>query len=348
MNRFLLTALLAFSLPSLWSASKTLDMWAIDTEGGKSLLLVSPSGQSMLVDTGFPGFNDRDANRIAEAVKDAGLTKVDVLVTTHYDSDHVGNVAQTVAKVPVDLFVDYGAQSEHGFGFDRDVAAYNAVWAKAKHLVVKPGDRIPFAGVDVLVVTANAEAIKTPVKGAGQPNPDCASVQRKTWMGKNEDVSENGHAVGMLFTFGTFKMLDLADITWNRELELMCPNNPIGTVDLLQVSHHGNDISSTPALINPLRARVMVVDDGPRKMALPLTMKTLNAAPGRQAIYMLHWSALAPNDNPPEEFIANLQSSPSPNAQTAPDGKWIKISADQDGTIVVTNGRTGEAKTYKR
>ena len=340
MKKLLLTALLVFPLPLLWSASKTLDMWAIDTEGGKSLLLVSPSGQSMLIDAGFPGYGDRDANRIAEAVKDAGLTKVDVLVTTHFDVDHVGGVPPAVAKVPVDLFVDNGVQSEHGMGFDRNVAAYNELWAKAKHLVVKPGDKIPFAGVDVLVVAANAQAIKTPVKGAGQPNPDCASVQHKTWVGKDEDASENGHAVGMLFTFGTFKMLDLADLTWNRELELMCPNNPIGTVDLFMASHHGHDISNSPALVNALHARVVMMSNGPQKMGMPNALKAIKAAPGFQALYATHWSQNAPVDNPPDAFIANLK--------TSPDGKWLKASVSEDGTIVVTNSRTGESKTYKR
>lgn len=348
MKRLLTIALLAFPLSFLWSASKTLDMWVVDTEGGKALLLVSPSGQSMLIDAGFPGSGDRDANRIAEAAKDAGISKIDILVTTHYDVDHVGGVPAAVAKVPVDLFVDHGEAHEHGFGFDKNVATYNDLWAKAKHMVVKPGDKIPFAGVDVLVVTSNAEAIKTPVKGGGQPNPDCATTQRMTWKGKDEDASENGHAIGLLFTFGTFKMLDLADLTWNRELELMCPNNPIGTVDLLQVSHHGNDISNSPALVNPLKARVMVMDNGTRKMGMPAAMKTLKAAPGLQALYMLHWSGNAPNDNVSDEFIANLQGSPSPNAQATPDGKWIKVSADQNGAVTVTNARTGDTKTYKR
>ena len=144
----------------------------------------------------------------------------------------------------------------------------------------------------------------------------------------------------MLFTFGKFRMLDMGDLTWNREMQLMCPNNPIGTVDLFMVNHHGNDLSNSPALINAIQARVAIMDNGARKIGAASVMKTLKGAPGMQALYLSHWSANAPNDNPPDEFIANLQNSP--------DGKWIKVSADKNGAMTVTNGRTGESKTYKR
>jgi hypothetical protein len=235
--------------------------------------------------------------------------------------------------------VDHGAASVSDRMTTANVQAYNELWAKAKHLVVKPGDKIPFAGVDVLVVTSNGEVLKTPLPGAGQPNPACAGVEPKTWGRTNEDDSENGHAIGMLFTFGKFRMVDFADLTWNRELQLMCPNDPLPTVDLFMTSHHGNDISNSPALVNALHARVSVMDNGARKIGAASVMKTLKAAPGMQAVYLLHWSANAPNDNPPNEFIANLQDSP--------DGKSIKISAEDTGTITVTNGRTGESKVFK-
>ena len=150
-------------------AAKTLDLWVIDTEGGKSVLILSPSGQSMLIDTGFPGNNGRDANRIAEACQAAGLKKVDILVTTHYDMDHVNNAPALVAKVPVALFVDHGPAAVSDRGTVTAVKAYDELWAKAKHLVAKPGLKIPFKGVDVLVVTAAGEAPKTPLKGASRP-----------------------------------------------------------------------------------------------------------------------------------------------------------------------------------
>ena len=338
MKRFRLAILFTFLTLAALPAAK-LDMWAIDVEGGKSLLILSPSGQSMLIDTGFPGSNDRDTTRILEACQAAGVKKIDILVTSHYDMDHVGNVTSVVGKIPVDLFVDHGPASVNDRMTTTSVQAYNELWAKAKHMVVKPGDKIPFNGVDVVVVTANGEALKTPLAGAGKPNPACAGVEPKTWGRTNEDDSENGHAIGLFFTFGKFRMVDLADLTWNRELQLMCPNDPLPTVDLFMVSHHGNDISNSPALINALHARVSVMDNGARKIGAAVVMKTLKDAPGMQAVYLLHWSANAPNDNPPNEFIANLQDSP--------DGKFIKVSAEDTGVITVTNARTGESKTYK-
>jgi competence protein ComEC len=207
----------------------------VDTEGGKALLLISPSGQTMLVDAGFPGFNDRDAIRIEEAAKAAGVTRFDFLVVTHYDGDHVNNVPATVARIPAVTFVDHGKAVVTNAGTTKAVTAYDELVARAKHLVVKPGDKIPFAGVDVLVVTSAFEKMSKPAPGGGGANAFCAETQPMTWPKIDEDTSENAASVGLLYTFGKFRMLDLGDLTWNKEIALMCPNNPIGTVDLLMV-----------------------------------------------------------------------------------------------------------------
>lgn len=315
-------------------------MYVVDVEGGKALILISPNGQTMLIDAGFPGFNNRDAIRIEEAAKAAGISKFDYLVVTHYDLDHVNNVPGTVARIPASTFVDHGAPVVKDPGTLQAVAAYEEVAAKAKRMVVKPGDKIPFGPVEILVVTSGGELLKTPVKGGGIPNPFCAEVQPMSWGRVNEDSSENAASVGLLFTYGKFRMLDLADLTWNKEVALMCPTNLIGTVDLFMVSHHGHNISNSPALVNAIQPRVTVMNNGARKMGMPQVLQRLKALPGVQANYLLHWSANAPNDNPPEEFLANLQDSP--------DGKWLKISAQEDGTIAVTNARTGETKIYKK
>jgi len=341
MKRIFPAALCGLLFASLLPAAKTLDMWVVDSEGAKSVLLVSPGGQSMLIDTGFPGFNGRDTNRILEACKAAGVTKIDVLVITHYDMDHVNNAPSVVAKIPVDLFVDHGPAAVTDPGTTRAVTAYDALWANAKHLVVKPGDKIPFKGMDVTVITAAAEHLQTPLKGAGKPNPACADTQPRVWSARDDqDASENGHSLSLLFTYGKFRMMDMGDLTWNREMQLMCPNNPIGAVDLFTTGNHGNDNASSPALLDGLKPRVIVMDNGERKFGAATVMRTLKAVPGLQALYLMHWSANAPNDNPPDEFIANLHDSP--------DGKWLKISADQNAVITVTNQRTGATKTYKR
>ncbi|HSW51080.1 MAG TPA: MBL fold metallo-hydrolase [Bryobacteraceae bacterium] len=339
MKRIFLIALAGLILASALPAAKTLDMWVIDTEGGKALLLLSPDGQSMLVDTGFPGFNGRDTNRILEACQAAGVAKLDFLVTTHYDGDHVANTPSVVAKIPVDTFVDHGPVSPYDPRAQKSFQAYDAL-PKPKRLVVKPGDRIPFKGVEVLVLTSATQMIKGPLKGAGAANPGCALTQVKTWSGMNEDTSENAYGIGLLYTYGRFRMLDLADLTWNREKELMCPNDPIGPVDLLMVSHHGSDWSSSPALLAPIRPRVAIMNNGERKVGAASVMQDLKAMPGLQALYLLHWSANAPDDNPPDEFIANLRGND--------EGKWVKVSAETNGTFTVTNARNGQSKIYKR
>ena len=150
-------------------------------------------------------------------------------------------------------------------------------------------------------------------------------------------MSENAYAIGMLVTFGRFRMLDLADLTWNREKELMCPNDPIGPVDLFMVSHHGNDYSNSPALLAPLHPRIAIMNNGERKIGAAYVMKALKSSPGLQALYTQHWSANAPDDNPAEEYIANLRG--------ADQGKWFKVSAEKNGTMVVTNARTGQSRT---
>ncbi len=336
--KHLLSILFLLMFPALLHAARTLEIYIIDTEGGKAMLIVSPSGQSMLVDAGFPGNNDRDTNRIVEAARAAGVDKLDFLVVTHYDLDHVNNVPATVAKIPVDTFVDHGPAVVADPGTARALAAYLDVAAKAKRVIVKPGDRIPLQGVDVLVVTSAMQVTKSGVKGEGAVNPVCQNSPAKP-ANDRVDKAENAASVGLLYTFGKFRMLDLADLIWNKEIELMCPTNPIGTVDLLMVSHHGNDLSNSPALIHAVRPRVTIMNNGPRKIGAPVVLKTIKSSPGLLAAYQLHWSENAPEDNPPDEYIANLRDSA--------DGKWIKVSAEKDGSFTVTNGRTGVSRTFK-
>jgi competence protein ComEC len=338
MKRALLLSVAVLLLfPALLPAAKTLQMYVIDTEGGKALLLISPSGQSMLVDAGFPGNNNRDTNRIVEAAQAAGVKKLDYLVVTHYDLDHVNNVPATVAKIPVATFIDHGPAIVSDPNTTKAVAAYLDVAAKAKRIIVKPGDRIPFKGAEVLVVTSALQVIKSAVKGGGAVNTVCENSPAKP-ANDRVDKAENAASIGLLYTFGKFRMLDLADLIWNKEVELMCPRNPIGTVDLLMVSHHGNDLSNSPALIHALRPKVTIMNNGARKTGAPVVLKTIKSSPGLQAAYQLHWSTNAPEDNAPDELIANLRDSP--------DGKWIKVSVEKNGTFTVTNGRTGAAQVF--
>lgn len=340
MKRFLPVWLLALVFLPGNLASKDLEMWVVDTNGGKALLLLSPGGQSMLIDTGYPGHDGRDSARILKACAAAGVKKLDILVTTHYDSDHVGNTPALLGKISASAFYDHGAPSSAQPSAYPAYEAYEKLAGQGKHIVVKPGDKIPFDGVEVLVVASAGEVIKTPAQGAGNMNAACSGVARMAYPRANEELSENSMSVGLLVTFGKFRMLDLADLVWNKELDLMCPRNRLGTVDLFMASHHGNPISNSPALVHALHAKAIIMNNGPQRFCFESTLKTLKSAPGLEALYMLWWADNAPNDNPPDEYLANLKDSPG--------GNWFRISAQSNGEFVVANARTGQSKTFKK
>jgi competence protein ComEC len=287
-------------------AAKTLDIYYIDVEGGQATLFVSPSGESLLVDTGFPG--ERDAGRIMEAVKAAGLTQIDHLLSTHYHVDHIGNVVPLASMIPIKNFYDHGPTAEPDReqvpGFQK---AYAEVHAKAKHTVLKPGDKIPFAGVDWLVVMSAMQPIKTPIKGApgaGAPNPACATFQPKNTTAD----PENGYSVGSVITFGRFRTIDMGDLLWDREFDLMCPTNRIGTIDVYLSTHHGSNLSGSEVQVHPLRSRVAIINNGIRKGGSVEAFRVLETAPGLEDIWQLHWSAPAGIEhNAPGVFIANVE-----------------------------------------
>jgi beta-lactamase superfamily II metal-dependent hydrolase len=333
---------------SALAAAKTLDMYVIDVEGSKAFLLVSPSGQSMLIDAGIPGTeqNGRDTDRIVEACKAAGVQKIDYMVVSHYDGDHVGGVPALAERMPIGTFVDHGENVQMNDFTIKNVNAYLAVAAKGKRLVVKAGDRIPIEGFDALVVMAAGKAIADPLKGAGQPNPDCDTTPRKTWgpdargIVDNQDTNENAMAITLLVTYGKFRMLDPADLTWNKDRELMCPVNRVGTVDLYMTANHGTNNANSPVLVHALRPRVVIADNGPRKGASAEVFQTVESSPGLEDYWQAHYLvAGGEKANVAPDFIANVPGSP--------DGKWIKVSVQEDGTFTVANTRIGFSKTYK-
>jgi beta-lactamase superfamily II metal-dependent hydrolase len=215
-------------------------IYSIDVEGGQATLLVSPSGGSLLVDTGWPGNNGRDADRIQAAMRDAGIRRIDHLVITHYHTDHVGGVPQLVKRVDVGEFVDHGPNQEDSDSTRQGYAAYlKAIGGKPRHSV-DPGDTIDVPGLSVVVLTENGQHIDKVPGIAPVPNPYCAD--EKPW---SDDATENARSTGILVTFGSFKFLDLGDLTGQKEVALVCPKNPIGTVDLYLVTHHGMDLSNS-------------------------------------------------------------------------------------------------------
>jgi beta-lactamase superfamily II metal-dependent hydrolase len=331
--RTTLIAILLLLLSTPARAAKTLDVYFIDVEGGQATLVVAPSGESLLVDTGWPGFNGRDAERILAAAKLAGVKRIDYLLVTHYHLDHVGGVPQLAARIPIRTFLDHGASVESGKEADELFRAYERVRVKGKHLVVKPGDRIPIQGIEVEVLTAAGNEISKPLPGAGAPNPLCASSKPR-----EVDPSENARSIGVLITFGKFRMIDLADLTWNKELELACPNNKLGTVDVYLSTHHGMNLSGAPAIVQALRPRVAIMNNGARKGGSPEAWQAIHSSPGLEDFWQLHYAAAGGKENnAPEPFIANLEE----------QGSWLKLSAESNGQFAVTNSRTGKTKTYK-
>jgi beta-lactamase superfamily II metal-dependent hydrolase len=349
--------------PAAAQSRTTLDIYVVDVEGGNATLFVAPSGESVLIDTGnvAPEAARRDADRILAAARDARLTQIDNLITTHWHGDHFGGMAELDKRIPIRHFIDHGPNIQPQPAFDEFFTkGYPALYGKAKHTVAKPGDVIPVAGLDWRIVSAAGQVLKTPLAGGGVPNPACTGFKPQA-----PDPSENAQSVGSVITFGKFRVAHLGDLTWNKEFELMCPNNPIGVVDLFVASHHGLSISNSPALVHAIHPRVAIVNNGTRKGATPETMKTLFASAGLEDIWQIHFSQLGGQEyTVPGMFIANLFDEPltampvAPIAAPAPGTNappppahngpayWIKVSAQQDGSFTVTNARNGFAKTY--
>ena len=346
-----LAMLLAAVSMHLARAAKTLDVYDIDVEGGKCVLIVSPSGESMLFDVGWPGFNGRDTDRILTAVKAAGLKQIDYLVISHYDLDHLGDVPLLLSKWAAKHIVDHGPMEASGKTPSNQYKAYAAVRDSmdhtmnhtGDHITVTPGDRIPIKGVDVLVVTAAGKRIAKPLKGAGAPNPVCATTRPEPE--RPSDIEDN-MSIGLLFTMGKFRMLDFADLESAYDYKLMCPNNPIGSVDVYQVSIHGQDKGVSPVLAQALHARVALMGNGPRKGGGPQTWETLRGAPGMEDIWQVHYSVAGGREhNPPDNYIANPEGV---HPEGGDEAHWIKLSAQPNGTFTVTNSRNGFSKTYQR
>jgi competence protein ComEC len=332
--RALLPGTLLLAIATTLPAAKVLEIYSIDVEGGQSTLLVSPGGQSLLIDAGWPGMNHRDSDRIATAAKAAGVHKIDYLLITHYHTDHVGGVQGLAKRMPILNFVDHGPQTETGKDAQILFNEYASFRDKGNHIVVKPGDMIPIKGIDVEVLSAAGNVIASPLPGAGQPTPECAGYARPP-----ADPTENGQSVGVLITFGAFRMLDMGDLTKDREYDLVCPNNKIGIVDLFLVSHHGTNPSNSVPFIRAIVPRVALMNNGPQKGGDPEVWQTLRDTRGLLDLWQLHYAVNSDKaHNSPDAFIANVD--------TICEAKWIKVTAEKNGIFHVVNSRDQFQKTY--
>jgi len=331
------------------SGKGELRIYFVDVEGGQSTLFVAPDGESLLVDTGSPDSKSptapRDAGRIAAMCKLAGVTKIDNLLITHYHSDHVGGLPQLTALVPVGRFIDHGVNRETADvqGGASTITGYNAYQkvladSHAEHMAVKPGDLLPIKGLHVEVVSGDGEVIaqplKTPLAVTGEQNPACATSPLK-----DAEGTENDRSLGLVITFGKLRIQDLGDLTWNKERGLVCPVDKLGKMDVYIVSHHGLVNSGSPALVDAIAPRLAIMDNGPRKGGAAATFETIEGSPRLKDLWQLHTAEGSDaKHNVADSHIANLAG---PDA-----GNYLKLTVRMDGSMAVTNGRTGETVEY--
>lgn len=359
-----LIAAMSLAVVSAQSGARaTLDLYLIDVEGGNATLLVSPAGESLLIDTANGGAQAvRDTDRIMAAVKDAGVTQIDHLVTTHFHTDHIGAMPELASRIPIRHFIDPGPNVEARMNeFVQKI--YPPIYAKGTRTIAKPGDRIVMKGLDIRIPTAAGAAITSALPGGGKANPYCLAFKPAA-----PDTTENAMSVGTHVTFGRFRLLHLGDLTINKEFELMCPSNPLGTIDLLVGSHHSQAISNSEVLVHAIEPRVVLMNNGIRKGGQPEAMRVFFSAPGVEDIWQLHSSQLSGQEyTVPGLFIANLVDEPPAEMAIAPmtppargaggpppvaapthngPAFWFKVSAKNDGSFTVTNQRNGFTKTY--
>jgi competence protein ComEC len=329
-------------VPAQRTPPATLDVYFIDTEGGQATLFVSPSGQTLLFDTGTGGDNNRDADRITNVIKQAAVEQqLDHVIVSHYHGDHVGNAAELSRRFPVRHFYDHGGWTVEGqpnrrAAFD----GYLPVREKAHVTVPKPGTKIPVTGFEFTVVSNAGELITTALAGApgaGAPNQLCRDFVPRV----QDATPENAEAIGAVVRFGSFRLLDLSDLIWNMEKDLVCPNNLLGTFDVYHTSRHGTDWAGNPVLVHAARPRVAVMNNGAQKGGTASTFQIVRGAPGLLDFWQLHYSENVSKDvNSPEQFIANLEGTPGH------PGHYLKLSARADGSFTITNERNGFTKEY--
>jgi beta-lactamase superfamily II metal-dependent hydrolase len=331
---------LALTVGVVAQPSRTLDIYFIDVEGGQATLIVTPAGQSLLIDTGFAGFDGRDSGRIVEAARTAGITQIDYLLLTHFHWDHDGGVVELARQMPIRTFIDDGdldrspaAMLVEGWPVTLErYHAYLPVRTAGKHVVPNPGDRLPLRGVDVTVVSSSGTTITRPLPGAGQVNAECEATAPAP-----DDPFENPRSIGIMLRFGRFRFLDVGDLSGMPLFALLCPRSLIGPVDLYLLPHHGWRDAAYPATFAGLRPRVAIVNNSAVKGGSPETFAALRRVPGLEGAWQLHRSMREGVMNLAEGQIANLDET---------TGHWIKVSAKESGAFTVTNRRTNVTNAY--
>lgn len=346
--RIFAAAALVVSLPPVQAATPAdLQIYFIDVEGGQSTLIVTPERQALLIDTGFAGAGTgfqpgdphqaRDANRIMAAARDAGVSRIDYLLITHFHSDHDGGVTELAQLMPIRVFIDHGAPNPEAEATSRETKdafdAYSSVRRQAaRHLQPQPGDRLPLKDLDVVVVSSAGDTLSAPLPGAGGMNAACQDHATPP-----RDPYENPRSTGILVRYGKFRFLDVGDLSGQPLFNLACPKDLIGPVDVYLVAHHGGPDVADPATFAAFAPRVAIMNNGVKKGGAPVTFEALHHVAGLEDVWQLHASAEAGDRNFGADHVAN------PDESTA---YWIKLSAKKDGSFQVLNPRTGQTKQY--
>ena len=327
----------------------TLRMMLVDVEGGSAALYVTPEGHSLLVDTGWPrGMGGprvpaattppptSSAERIVRAAKSLGLSRIDYVLVTHYHVDHVGGVADLLALMPVGTFVDHGPNRETpppgatpaqlATATVTLYPAYLAAIAGRKHIVLPAGGQLRIDGLALTAVDSDGALIAKALPDGGEPGVGCDRTTTKTADGGEE----NPRSIGFLATWGKARIVSLGDTTWNMENRLVCPIDLIGRVDLMVATHHGSELSNSPALLNTLAPRIIVVANGPIKGGDAASFDNAMATPRIKEYWQLHYATRSvPNKNAPPERIAN--------PVTAVDAaNPLRIAVERSGEVTVS------------
>jgi beta-lactamase superfamily II metal-dependent hydrolase len=331
---------------SAQTSARTLDIYFIDVEGGQSTLIITPSGQTLLVDAGFPSTgtfssrpgdpaNARDPQRILAVARLAGVSRIDYLLATHFHGDHIGGVPELAQLMPIGTFIDHGGVNDDADRVPGTIAmhkAYAEVRAARGHLEPKPGDRLPLTGIDVTIVSSARQTLAAPLAGAAAgANAACTPPGLPA-----QEVAENPRSTGFLMRFGSFRFLDVGDLTGEPLFGLACPSDRIGRVDVYLVAHHGGADAADPSFFATVRPRVAIVNNGAVKGGAAETLKTLHGLTGTET-WQLHRSEVRGAENFADERIANLSGATA---------NWILVRASQDGSFTVTNHRTRAATRY--
>jgi competence protein ComEC len=319
------------------ASESPLSIYFIDVEGGQATLFVTADGHSLLIDTGWSGNDGRDADRIIAAAESAGLSQIEVVLLTHYHPDHAGGVSQLFDKIPIGAFIDHGRNREASDPATEKAWEDYQKLVSSRHIkrtVAKTGTDLPVLGALATVVSSDGVLLEKPLAGAGGPNFACSTTRKRP-----PDMSENYRSLGVLITFGAVRILDLGDLTWDQELNLVCPINKLGMTDIFIVSQHGALESNSPALLNAISPRLAIMDNGAEKGGSPSSWDVIAQARGLEDLWQLHYSNEGGSrHNSVESLVANMPG--------GSDGNYLTLSVWADGKLEIYNSRTGIHKRY--